>query len=188
MTDQMKKTLSRIGRIVCTLTASSTITFAAGCIGGIPDQEQFAPLSSLKTNGQATVRLYGLQDPLFGSAVRHTWFLVKHAGSTNFDRWELWGELEGEYGHVFKNLFDLEEGAFGLRPFIIAELIGPEAEPIVEFIETESPNYPYKDVFDIVKGPNCHTYTMWIKENTGWDLPFQGITLSMFQDYDLPGQ
>jgi len=181
MTERMDKALRYLRRTICVVAVLGTITLAAGCFGSIPDQDQFAPLSALKTSGEALVRLYGVRDPIFPTGVRHSWFVIKHADSTEFDRWELWGELTGEYGHVFHNLVDLDYNAYGLEPFIIAELRGPEAEPVVEFIETESPNYPNKDVFDIVNGPNCHTYTTWVAENTGWDVPFQGFDPSILK-------
>ena len=115
----------------------------AGCLGrgSIPDQSQFASLASLSTSEEIVVRLYAAPILGLGSIAIHPWFVVKWADETEFDRWEVWRSAAGPYGHVRKNRTSLtsNEGAGGV--YVLAELIGPAAEFVVAFVETESPNY-----------------------------------------------
>jgi len=142
----------------------------AGCFGpgSIPDQSQFEPLASLGTNGEIVVRLYAAPIPNLESIAIHPWFVVKWADETEFDRWEVLQSAGAPYGHVRLNLNSptSDVGAGGV--FVLAELIGPAAESVVAFIETQSPNYSCRDHYISFPGPNSNTYAQWVLDNTGW--------------------
>jgi len=151
----------------------------AGCYGDppMPDQSQFKPLAELKHNGEAIVRLYGCPLPLAGDMGVHTWLVVKRADSARFDRWEGWVTAKPPLGYIWKNRVGLTDDLGAGGTYVIAELIGPEAELIIDFIENETMNYPCKDFYRFIPGPNSNTYIQWIVEKTGWDaeLPLAAI-------------
>ena len=101
----------------------------------------------------------------------HPWFVVKRAGATRFDRWEVWQTAGGLYGHIRKNRTSNLTGGVGAGgTYIIAELIGAEAEAVVAFIDTQSPDYSCKDNYELL-GPNSNTYAQWILDGSGWNVP-----------------
>jgi len=151
---------------------SILIIFFPGCYLeiGVPDQRGYKSLDDLRTSGVAVVRLYATPIPIFGTSLVHTSFLIKSAEAQSFDRWEGWATSDGPYDYLRKNLYGEQEDFGGGKSFILAELIGTEAEPIVEFIENESIHYPYRDTKWFITGPNCNTYTQWVLNSTGWQV------------------
>jgi hypothetical protein len=160
------------------LVISSQLT---GCTAwkGLSDQSRFAPLDHLRTSGQAVVRLYAAPIPSIGWLAVHTWFVVKPARSDTFERWELWqtgglrpGLSEGAcYGHVYRNLLQLESNCGAGKSYLLAELVGPSAEPVVEFIRGQSPGYPRRLRYAYYPGPNSNTYVQWVLDHTAWRVP-----------------
>jgi hypothetical protein len=141
------------------------------------DPDLLADLETLRAGDDAVVRLYDAPIPGLTSIASHLWFVVKPAGSTTFDRWELWISPADPYGYVRQNLFGLT-ASLGVEPVsLAAELIGPEAEPVVEFIQSQSPLYPCAHAYRFPTGPNSSTYIQWVLDNTGWNvtLPPTGI-------------
>lgn len=142
--------------------------------GSTPDQDQFESLATLKENGEFVVRLYLAPIPGFNGFGTHPWYLVKRPDATEFDRWEVLDRTDEPLGYVHLNFPnpDLHEGTEGA--YVLAELIGSEAEAVVDFIEAESPNYPCRNEYLFLPGPNSNTYGQWILDGTGWDvtLPF----------------
>lgn len=147
----------------------------AGC-GGLfpyPDQSAFAPLETLADGGLAVARIYSASLPLTEGIATHLWFVVKPADSNRFERWEVWFEAAEPHGFVRKDLFAPAQDIGAASPLVLAELLGPEAEPVVTFIRSQSPNYPCKNVYVVLPGPNSSTYLQWVLDSTGWqvDLP-----------------
>jgi len=143
----------------------------------IPDQTGFAPLADLATGGQAVARLYSAPIPNIEAIATHAWFVVKSAEATTFDRWELLQTASGgPFGLVRRNLLAPESGVGADGVFVVAELIGPAAEPVVDFITDRSPTYPCRNTYFFL-GPNSNTYAQWVLDNTGWtaELPATAI-------------
>jgi hypothetical protein len=143
-----------------------------GCLSAPPppDQTQYAPLDTLRDNGQAVVRLYAAPLPIVEAFAIHAWFVVKNRASAEFHRWEEWVEAAGPYGYVREDLFP-PEGDYGVgSAYVLAELIGAEAEPVAAFIETQSPGYPCRNQFDLFRGPNSSTFVQWVLDGAGWDV------------------
>jgi hypothetical protein len=143
----------------------------------VPDQEGYEPISKLSTSGEAVARVYATPIPPLGLLVVHTYLVVKPADSTVFDRWDCWSNYAEPNGHLRKNLYDSEDD-FGWGPsYIVAELIGPSAEGVVEFVANHSLDYPYREIYHYIPGPNCNTYPQWVLDSTGWsvELPSSAI-------------
>lgn len=164
----------------CRLTIGALLCIiGAGCngFGSIPDQSQFESLDTLSTNGQTVVRMYTAPVPDYEDIGSHPWFVVKGANETEFDRWEVLDSADGISGHVYVNFRTPAEDVGAGGVYVLAELIGPEAEAVVAFIETESVNYPCRNEYVFFPGPNSNTYGQWVLDNTGWDVtqPFTAM-------------
>ncbi len=151
----------------------------------IPDQAGFAPLADLATTGQAVARLYSAPIPNIEAIATHAWFVVKSAEATSFDRWELWQTAGGPYGHLRRNLQAPESGVGANGAFVVAELIGPAAEPVVDFITDRSPTYPCRNTYFFL-GPNSNTYAQWVLDNTGWNAELPATAIGKDAAVDCP--
>ena len=142
----------------------------------VPDQSSFLPLPNA-TKSEAIVRLYAAPIPWISSFAVHCWFVVKRAGDDTFHRWELWQDAGGPYGHMRLDLGTAEGDVGGGPSFILAELRGTQAEPVVDFIESQSPSYSCRNEYVAFPGPNSNTYVQWVLNGAGWniDLPWVAI-------------
>lgn len=141
-----------------------------GCVSpGIPDQSGYLPLVEVGASGQAVARLYAAPIPGLQGIATHSWFLIKPAGETEFERWEVWVSADGPYGYVRKNLFGLESDVGAGGTYIMAETSGPAAESIVAFIAGQSPTYPCRNEY-VLLGVNSNSYIQWVLNQTGWQV------------------
>lgn len=168
-------------------------TVASGCIQ-VPDQQEYAPLYTLLDDSESIVRLYCAPVPGYEDIATHPWFVVKRAGADHFDRWEIASfsdryryelaiRADGVYGNIYNNIAGPDE-FFGRAGWVQAELRGPGAEPIIDFIQTQSPHYPCRNTYTLFPGPNSNTYAQWVLDQTGWDaqLPESAIGREMTPD------
>ena len=107
---------------------------------------------------------------------------MKSAEATSFDRWELWQTAGGPYGHLRRNLQAPESDVGADGVFVVAELVGPAAEPVVDFITDRSPTYPCRNTYFFL-GPNSNTYPQWVLDNTGWNAELPATAIG--KDYDF---
>jgi hypothetical protein len=142
-----------------------------GCMSydDIPDQSVFAPLEQLAQSDQAVARVYIAPTRGAGPFASHTWFVVKAADADTFDRWEVSIYCEGPYCHVQRNRHEPEEY---MTPgvYILAELVGEDAEEVVEIINRDAPRYPCRGIYCFLPGPNCNTFAQWLLDQAGWDV------------------
>jgi hypothetical protein len=131
-----------------------------------PDQGEFTQLCSLEASGEPFARVYGVVLPLFNVAI-HTWMVVNPGGGEPSERWEVWPIPDGPYGHVRRNLFSLEQGLVDNGSFVLGEVVGEEARPIVEFVRSEAPEYPCVANYVLAPGPNSASFLQWIIDETG---------------------
>jgi hypothetical protein len=135
-----------------------------------PEQEAFAPLEEMAAKQEAVVRVCACPVPYLDGFAMHPWFLAKRADSATFHRWEVWQTLWGEYGHVVRDrnppMWDMRTG----KAVVLAERVGPEAEEVITFIEAASPEYPCRNDYAYVPGPNSNTYAQWVLDATGWQV------------------
>lgn len=117
--------------------------------------------------------------------IRHPWVVTVSFDTTN--RWEVIHRLRDNkerFGYVYKNYYSCPTQ--GLRTFpgstkfreskLIGSITGNEnslAYRMVEFIQTYSPDYIYKDNYHFYPGPNSNTYINWILKK----FPESNITL-----------
>jgi hypothetical protein len=156
-----------VSRVLATLG----LFMVAGCVGNMatPEDSGYQSLANLAKSNQAVARIYAAPLPIVGSLIVHTWFVVKPADAQTFNRWEVWLTSAEPYGFLKKNFYPLEGNPLAGEGFIVAELVGPQAEPIVDFIENRSVEYPHKDFYVLFPGPSCNTYTQWVLDKTGWN-------------------
>lgn len=134
-----------------------------------PDQSLFAPLSDLAASGQAVVRLYGRPIRGIELIAIHPTFVVKRADATQIEIWEVQPFVDDDGDHVI-HVTDPDEIAGRLSGAqVIAELTGAMAEPVIDFIETESPRYSCHETYFLL-GPNSNTYAQWVLDQTGWEV------------------
>jgi hypothetical protein len=159
--------------------------FMTGCFFDptIPDQSSYKPLSKLTVVDEAVARVYAAAPPFFGPSVLHTWFVVKSADSSQFNRWEVWVDVHEHTSVIYENkaLYGPDED-FGLGCYVVAEEIGPEAEKVIQVLEESFKNYPYQDVYHYLPGPNCNTYTQWVLDQAAWDVALPEAALG--KDYE----
>ena len=142
----------------------------------IPDQSQFVSLDSLSGSGEALVRLYAA--PVLGTrnVAIHAWFIVKHADSTVFHRWEGWEFSSEPYGYVGLDQVPLDYD-LGTGDHVVAELRGTDAERVIAFIELQSPSYPCRNEYAWFPGPNSNTYVQWVLNGSGWNVDLSPAAL-----------
>jgi len=154
-----------------------------GCVYE-PQEREYEPLSKLSVSGQAVARIYAVPATPLGRHIVHTYLIVKSANTNYFDRWEVWTWSAEPYGYLRKNLYGPEDD-FGLgRVEVLAERMGAEAQIVVEFITEHHQDYPYKDDYDLVTGPNCNTFTSWIIQSTHWSMELPDSAWG--KDYPMP--
>ncbi len=171
MTRRFKKCAIAGGGLVGTCLVAWLIVTHGGCVARcIPDQAPFEPLSELQKDDQAFVRIYAAPVPQVKSVAVHTWFVTRRSGSTKLHRWEIWQRARGPFDHIILDGFPPERDVGAGGTFILAELLGEEAERVIDFIERESPTYPCRKEYRVFPGPNSNTYPQWVLTNTGWDV------------------
>ena len=168
----------QVRRFAACLLIVAIVPITLGCQAfPVPDQSQYASLSSLEVEGEAIVRLYLAPIPCLETIAVHPWFAVKGADSSTFDRWEVYpftgddtGSLSQAWGHVWKNSTSQADEWNNGGQYVLAELTGEEAEAVIQFIEANSPTYACKDTYILFPGPNSNTYAQWVIDNTAWDI------------------
>lgn len=138
-------------------------------LDSIARRSGFDSLETLRTNDQAVARVYGAPIPYLKTIAIHSWFVIKAADEREFERWEVWQNAGGPYGHVRRNLMSPERDVGAGGVFVIAERIGDEAASIVDFIRNRSPDYPCRNHY-FVLGNNSNTYPQWVFDQTGWNV------------------
>ncbi len=108
------------------------------------------------------------------------------------ERWEVWQNKNSNrtsWEYVHKNL---SEPSIGINKYswksfprnkskIIGYFYGGKnslAEKIIEFVEKNAKNYPFKSKYKIYSGPNSNTFPQWIINKfpkTKWKLPWNAF-------------
>lgn len=127
-----------------------------------------APVDTMRDTGHALVRVYAA--PVPGTGADHTWFVVKRADSTEIHRWEVFVYSAEPYGYVFQDLFEPEADLGIGGTYVVSEMVGPDAEPLIDCIENAAVNYPCRDYYLIFPGPNSDSFTQWVLNTCGWDV------------------
>ncbi len=105
---------------------------------------------------------------------RHPWVVT--VSPSGIHRWEIIHRLynkKDHFGYVYKNFYSNPIQGIKKHPnstkywnsTCIGTITGNEnslAYNMVRFIENNSKNYPYRDVYHFYPGPNSNTYIQWI--------------------------
>jgi hypothetical protein len=105
----------------------------------------------------------------------HSWIVLKHAGSTFYDRYEVvgWGVSHGAPA-VRKNRHAAADGFWaGNRPEVLLDRRGPEVEALVLAVERAIADYPHPASYVTWPGPNSNTFIAHI----GRKVPALGLEL-----------
>ncbi len=54
--------------------------------------------------------------------------------------------------------------------YVVAEVIGADAEAIIASVAGESPAYECRDTYTVFPGPNSNTYTQLVLDSTAWNV------------------
>lgn len=89
----------------------------------------------------------------------HSWITLKHAGSSDYDRYEVvgWGVSQGAPA-VRKNRHAADGHWAGNPPELLLDRRGPEVEALVKDVERAIGSYPYPDSYVTWPGPNSNTF------------------------------
>jgi hypothetical protein len=116
------------------------------------------------TTTDAIVQVYAARTVGWRSALAvHTWVTMKRAGADAYTRYEVigWGVDRGSPA-VRVNRTGPDNYWFGARPDLLADVRGPEAESMIDRIESAVARYPYPASYRTWPGPNSNTFTAWI--------------------------
>jgi hypothetical protein len=124
------------------------------------------------------LRCSTVPDPL-RLLVVHYWFAVFDPETGHPHRWEVWQQAGAggtSWGHVYKDLMDVDADTGGGPTQIRAEWHGPEARALAQAL-VGSPVYPDREQYCAWPGPNSNTYVAWVLRRAGvWaDLEPRGI-------------
>ncbi|MEM1069390.1 MAG: DUF3750 domain-containing protein [Planctomycetota bacterium] len=109
------------------------------------------------------VELWTARVPRAGGFAEHHWLEINRA--SQIDRWEVWQEANhgGEsWGHVHRNLLAPSEGVGNGPGRLLHRWTDLIASELARRIESTPTEYPWRDWYRVVPGPNSNTYVQWI--------------------------
>jgi hypothetical protein len=115
-----------------------------------------------------------------GGVGRHPWVAMRARGESSWQRWEVMCCPDSSRYSTVKSssrLPDDDYGAGGGDVRYHAVIGGKQAEDIIECVNREAPNYPHRDRYQVVPGPNSNTFVDWIVRecDIGADLPATSV-------------
>ncbi len=130
-----------------------------------------------------TARAYGWRG-VFGV---HTWFAVKPAGASAWERFEVIGFGVSRGRRAVHAGPGVPDGRwFGRDPTLLAELRGAEAEAAIPLVRAAAADYPYQNQYTVWPGPNSNTFIAHLARRVPklrLDLPANAIG----KDYPVDG-
>ena len=160
--------LSLIAAIVIALihanvTAQDWRTASRAPVGLAPDPAT-TPEAVIQVYAARAVRWRGY----FGV---HTWIAVKPALAERFTVHEVNGWRLRRTGSAVVQSDRPPDGRwFGNAPELLADVRGPEAEIMIERVQSAVASYPYADRYRVWPGPNSNTFTAHVLREVG-ELP-----------------
>lgn len=109
----------------------------------------------------------------------HTWISVKRASDDAYTVYDVVGWRKRWGRPVVGASQDVPDRHwFGAKPQLVADLRGEQAGRIIVKIEQAVSDYPWKDEYRMLPGPNSNTFIAWIGSQVpelNLDLPFSAI-------------
>jgi len=110
-----------------------------------------------KVHREAVVQIYHARAFAWrGIFATHPWIVVKRTDADVYKRYEVvgWGN-----GSKLRTDYATVDGLwYGSTPALLADVRGPEAEALIDRIESAVATYPYKDDYVTWPGPNSNTF------------------------------
>lgn len=127
------------------------------------ESAKLAPLP--KKSKEAIVQVYAA--PLWGLrgwVADHTWISTKPKNASSYTVYEVIGwRIAKGYDSVLRMEQDIPDRLwYGKRPRVLIDLRGEKAEQMIDKIHTAASQYPYKNEYSMVFGPNSNTFTAWV--------------------------
>ena len=140
---------------------------AAGCSSGSwrTASRASAGLAPLPQDSkEAVVQVY--RAPLWGLRgliADHTWTAAKKRGEPFYTVYEVIGWRKLDKAPVLRAEKDIPDRLwFGKRPAVLVDIRGAEAHRAAEKIHQAALEYPYKQEYSMLFGPNSNTFTAWL--------------------------
>jgi hypothetical protein len=98
----------------------------------------------------------------------HYWFVTNVSGRR--ERWEVWQRLNAggiSTGHLYRNLMRPERHVGGGPTKTASAWDGVHAEKIVTALHESWHQYPHRDEYRMVPGPNSNTFISWVLYRSG---------------------
>jgi hypothetical protein len=138
--------------IVANINAEDWRTASREPVGLAPAPEE-TPEAIVQVYAARAVRWRGI----FGV---HTWIAAKPAGARAYTVYEVNGWRLRRTGSAVVQSDRPPDGRwFGNAPDLLADLRGPQAEALLDRIETAVSRYPYAAEYRVWPGPNSNTFT-----------------------------
>ena len=106
---------------------------------------------------EAVVQIYNARAFSWrGIFATHPWIVVKKSGAPAYKRYEVvgWGS-----GSKLRTDYATVDGLwYGSTPSLLVDLRGPEADALIDKIESAVATYPFKDYYRTYPGPNSNTF------------------------------
>ena len=118
------------------------------------------------------VELWTARVPRATGFAEHHWMEI--ARGEQIDRWEVWQEADfgGEsWGHLHHNLLLPSEGVGNGPGRRLHRWTEQTAERLSLRIESSPNEYPWRDWYRVIPGPNSNTYVQWVLQDLhrlGW--------------------
>ena len=130
-----------------------------------------------------TARTYGWRG-VFGV---HTWFALKPARATSWERFEVVGFGVNRGRRAVRGGPGVPDGRwYGNNPTLLAELRGAKAETAIALLRAAAADYPYQNLYTVWPGPNSNTFIAYLARRVPdlrADLPANAIG----KDYPVDG-
>lgn len=139
----------------------------------LPRHASNVALNPIINQHQAVVQV--LAAPTFGwrgYVAVHPWIIYKHEGQITYTRHEVigWGRRDV----VKRNHSAADALWYGATPQVLVSHTGPQAQAMIDDIETAIASYPYPQAYRSYPGPNSNTFIAHIGRQVpalGLDLP-----------------
>lgn len=126
---------------------------------------------------EAVVQVYGARAVRWRGAFGiHPWIAVKRADEDSYTTYQIlgWRAMRGGDALVASRGVEPDRHWYGARPQLLTDHRGPQAQALIERIESAIERYPWGDTYRVWPGPNSNTFVAWVAREVpelGLDLP-----------------
>ena len=130
---------------------------------------------------EAVVQVYGARAVRWrGAFAIHPWIAVKRAGAESYTTYQVvgWRAMRGGDAVVVTEGAVPDRHWYGAAPQLLREHRGPQAQALIERIESAVQRYPWPRTYRAWPGPNSNTFVAWVAREVpelGLDLPAHAI-------------